>query len=183
MPAGRPPKYIETDDYIGVDGIDVAPRLNDSLMPFDRGECKYESMVVSKINVLCEMLGFPPVLKVYRQRLFKTVGMQIKPDILVKLTTDDFVLFECKAVNGKHPSTGPTLQAQAIGQILLYKNILPNLLHAKIFCFLISNKIYRRTMLIFQDNNINVGLVEFRQDGRVIVPRGVYGIGKDFVRL
>lgn len=128
-----------------------------------------EENIVANIEDLCEGLNLPPILTVATQRMIKCENFYIKPDILVRHKDETMTVFEVKKANGKYPSTGPTNQMTAIGQLLLYQTVLQEKINAPVRLALIDNKIYYRTYCAFINFKLPITLIDFQKD-RVFVP-------------
>lgn len=136
---------------------------------FVGNEKEFEDSIFEDIEEICEGLGLPPVTVKDRQRLIRTEGFQIKPDIIVRHADASMTVFEVKKASHKFPALGPTNQMNAIGQLLLYGNILQAKIDAPVRLALIDNKIYYRTFCAFLGNNLPITLIEY-QGGRIFVP-------------
>lgn len=132
-------------------------------------EKDFEDHIYENINEICAGLGLPAIMEKGRQMLIHRDGMQIKPDILVRHIDGTMTVFEVKKANEKYPSTAPTNQMQAIGQLLLYRNIIETMIDAPVRLALIDNKIYYRTFCAFLGNNLPITLIELQND-RIFVP-------------
>lgn len=137
--------------------------------PFVGNESRFEKSIIENIEEICEGLYLPPVQSIGRQRLIKTSGFQIKPDILVRHMDESLTVFEVKKANDKYPATGPSNQMGAVGQLLLYGNVLEAVIQSPIRLALIDNKIYYRTYCAFLGYNLPITLIEYQND-RIFVP-------------
>lgn len=137
--------------------------------PFVGNESRFEESIVENIEEICDGLHLPPIHSIGRQRLIKTSGFQIKPDILVRHTDESLTVFEVKKTNEKYPATGPSNQMGAVGQLLLYGNVLEAIIQSPIRLALIDNKIYYRTYCAFLGYNLPIALIEYQND-RIFVP-------------
>lgn len=62
-----------------------------------------------------------------------------------------------------------TFHMNAVGQLLLYGNVLSEIIHSKVRLALIDNKIYYRTFCAFLNNHLPITLLDFQKD-RLFVP-------------
>lgn len=136
---------------------------------FEGNEKEFEENVFENIDEICEGLGLPPVIIKARQKQIRLDGSQIVMDIVVRHSDDSATIFEVKKASRKHPQTSTHLQMQAIGQLLLYRNIFEAKTNVKPRLILIDNKIHRRTMCAFASNDLPITVVELQKD-RVFVP-------------
>lgn len=136
---------------------------------FVGNEKAFEDEIVRDIEEICEGLFLPPVKTKDRQRLIKVSGFHIKPDILVRHEDGTMTIFEVKKTNEKYPATGTTNQLNAVGQLLLYGNVIEQIIKAPVRLALIDNKIYYRTFCAFDGYGLPITLIEY-QNGRIFVP-------------
>ncbi|KAK9680601.1 hypothetical protein QE152_g38898 [Popillia japonica] len=132
-------------------------------------EKNLESNIIDNIDLVCECLKLPKIEIVDSQRMIDANGFYIKPDILVRHIDETMTVFEVKKASEKHPATGPTNQMAAVGQLLLYKNVLEEKINCNVRVALIDNKIYYRTFCAFINNRLPITLIDFQKD-RLFVP-------------
>ena len=132
-------------------------------------EKEYEEYLVDGMSDICEGLGLPPISDIKTQQRFNLDTFSIKPDIMVFHSDGTLSVFEVKCSNSRYPSTGVSSQTQAIGQILLYKSVLEELIKGKLRMFLVDQKIYSRTICVFSQMKLPITLIEVQND-RVFVP-------------
>ena len=137
-------------------------------------EKEFEDYIFENIEEICEGLGLPEITIKDRQRMIHCGDFQIKPDILVRHIDGTMTVFEVKKANEKYPCVAPTNQMQAIGQLLLYRNVIETIIDAPVRLALIDNKIYYRTLCAFVGNNLPITLIELQND-RIFVPYNVWG--------
>jgi hypothetical protein len=137
-------------------------------------EKDFEDYIYENMDEICEGLGLPGIFLKDRQRMIHCGNFQIKPDILVRHTDETMTIFEVKKANEKYPSTGTFNQVQAIGQLLLYRNVVESIIHAPVRLALIDNKIYYRTFCAFLGNELPITLIELQND-RIFVPYNAWG--------
>ena len=137
-------------------------------------EKEFEDHIYENIDDICDGLGLPAIFAKDRQMLVNCIDFQIKPDILVRHIDGTMTVFEVKKANEKNPSTAPSNQMQAIGQLLLYRNVLETRIDAPVRLALIDNKIYYRTLCAFMGNNLPITLIELQND-RIFVPYNAWG--------
>jgi len=143
---------------------------------FIGNERDFEDSICENIDEICAGMGLPPIVSVGRQKMISLDGFQIKPDILVRHIDGTLTVFEVKKANEKYPSTGTANQMNAVGQLLLYGNVLQAVINAPVRLVLIDNKIYFRTFCAFAGNNLPITLVEFQND-RIFIPYCCWGGG------
>ena len=132
-------------------------------------ESDFEQSISESIEEICALLGLPAIIATERQKLIAVSGFQIKPDIMVRHVDGTMTVFEVKKANEKYPSTGPSNQMGAIGQLLLYGNILSAIIESDVRLALIDNKIYYRTYCAFVGYKLPITLIEYQND-RIFVP-------------
>lgn len=137
-------------------------------------EKAFEDYIFENIDEICNGIALPPIFAKERQRLIKCDDFQIKPDIMIRHIDGTMTVFEVKKANEKYPSTAPFNQMQAIGQLLLYQNVLQAKINATVRLALIDNKIYYRTFCAFVGNSLPITLIEFQND-RIFVPYNAWG--------
>ena len=137
-------------------------------------EKDFEDYIFSNIDEICEGLGLPVIIAKDRQIMIHCDNFQIKPDILIRHIDGTMTVFEVKKVNEKYPSTSTVNQMQAVGQLLLYQNVLEARICAPVRLALIDNKIHYRTLCAFAGNNLPITLVELQND-RIFVPYNAWG--------
>jgi hypothetical protein len=136
-------------------------------------EKQYEEYIKESIPEICHNLGLPEVIQVASQQTFDTGTFIIRPDLIAFHSDGSLSVFEVKCNNGKYPSSGVGEQARAIGQLLLYKNVLEEIRGDTIRVFLVDQKIYKRTVCVFAQIRLPVTLVEVQND-RVFIPYKQY---------
>lgn len=141
---------------------------------FMGAEKEFEENVVDNIDQICYCLALPEIVAVARQKRFDVGGFAIIPDIIVQHKDGSLTVFEVKKANEKYPCTAPVNQMKAVGQILLYGNVLPEIFHREVRLALIDNKIYYRTVAAFMGNNLPITLVELQRD-LLFVPYYAWG--------
>lgn len=139
-------------------------------------ERAFEDSIFENIEEICAGMKLPPICAKGRQVMFRTSGFQLKPDILVRHTDGTMTVFEVKKANEKYPATGATNQMCAVGQLLLYRNVIQEIIQAPVRLVLIDNKIYYRTFCAFIGNNLPITLVEYQND-RIFIPYCAWGGG------
>ncbi len=132
-------------------------------------EREYEEYVKENLYDICENLGLAPIIEIQQQPRFEIDNFSIKPDLIVIHKDNTVSIFEIKKTNSKYPSTAPNEQCRAIGQILLYKNIIETISKKKTRAFLVDEKIHIRTLHTFKGNNLPITLMEIQND-RVFIP-------------
>lgn len=141
---------------------------------FVGNERNFEEDIFGNIEEICEGMHLPPVISKDRQRLFHCDGFQIKPDIIVRHIDGSMTVFEVKKASEKHPATATVNQMNAVGQLLLYGNVLEAIICSPVRLALIDNKIYYRTFCAFAGNDLPITLIEY-QGGRIFVPFNAWG--------
>lgn len=132
-------------------------------------EKDFEENVLANIDLICDCLNLPDIKAVGSQKMIDADGFFIKPDIMVRHVDGAMTVFEVKKANEKYPSTGTSNQMNAVGQLLLYGNVLSEIIHSKVRLALIDNKIYYRTFCAFLNNHLPITLLDFQKD-RLFVP-------------
>ena len=141
---------------------------------FIGNEKAFEDHIYENIEEICDGLHLPTIIAKDRQRMFHVDGFQIKPDIMVRHIDGTMTVFEVKKANEKYPSTGTFNQMQAIGQLILYRNVLQEVINAPVRVALIDNKIYYRTFCAFIGDDLPITLIELQND-RIFVPYNAWG--------
>ncbi|MCD8190419.1 MAG: hypothetical protein LUD78_09420 [Clostridiales bacterium] len=141
---------------------------------FVGNEKRFEENIVENIDLICMGLGLPEIAKIGEQKMIKVDGFFIRPDIIVRHVDGSMTVFGVKKVNEKYPATGPANQMTAVGQLLLYGNVLSAKTDGKVRLALIDNKIYYRTYCAFVGNRLPITLIDFQKD-RVFVPYNGWG--------
>jgi hypothetical protein len=136
---------------------------------FDGKEKQYEEYIKENLQDICDKLDLPKIVQIEQQRRIDIDNFSVKPDLITIHEDGTISIFEIKCCNYKHPSTGTASQAQAIGQLLLYKNIFEEIRQEKVRVFLVDQKIFKRTLLIFSDLKLPITLMEV-QYNRVFIP-------------
>lgn len=132
-------------------------------------EKNLEDNIVENIEEICEGLHLPLIEAIGRQKMINTGEFFVKPDIMVRHIDGTMTVFEVKKDNAKYPSTGTSNQMNAVGQLLLYKNVLESIIGGLVRAALIDNKIHYRTYCAFIGNRLPITLIDFQKD-RVFVP-------------
>ena len=128
-----------------------------------------EDNIVKNIKEICTGLYLPEIKEIGRQKMIDAGGFYIKPDIMIRHIDGTMTIFEVKKDNSKYPSTGTTNQMNAVGQLLLYKNVIESIIDGLVRVALIDNKIHYRTYCAFIGNRLPITLIDFQKD-RVFVP-------------
>lgn len=149
---------------------------NPILWHLEGNEKELEDNIVVNIDLICGCLGLPEIEMIGRQKMIEVDGFYIKPDIIVRHKDESVTIFEVKKTNEKYPSTGTANQMSAVGQLLLYKNVLDAIIGGTVRAALIDNKIYYRTYCAFVGNALPITLIDFQKD-RLFVPYNGWGIG------
>lgn len=131
---------------------------------FIGGEKEFEENVLANIKEICEGLNLPEIKYTKSQQKIVLKNNQIIIDILVTHIDDSASIFEVKKAPKKHPSTGTSSQVNAIGQLLLYRNVFKIQTGITPRLFLIDNKIYERTYWVYLENELPVTLVQLQKD-------------------
>lgn len=164
------------------DEIIVRELKRPAMYEFAGNEKQFEENIMDNIDLICAGLGLPEIVEADEQRMIKVDGFFIRPDIIARHIDGSMTVFEVKKVNEKYPATGPTNQMTAVGQLLLYGNVLSAKIDGKVRLALIDSKIYYRTYCAFIGNKLPITLIDFQKD-RVFVPYngwgGVYGCTSD----
>ena len=129
----------------------------------------FEDYIYENIDEMCDGLGLARIRAKDRQRMIHFENFQIKPDILIRHDDETMTVFEIKKANEKYPATGTFHQMNAIGQLLLYQNVLQAKINAPVRMALIDNKIYYRTYYAFHSHKLPITLIELQND-RIFVP-------------
>ena len=135
---------------------------------FIGNEKDFESHIIEHIHEIIKCIGLPKLTRIERQKQFRFPGGQIILDIFLMHEDRTLTIIEVKKPSEKHRWTSPHLQMQAIGQLLLYQNIVEERF-AKPRLILIDNKIHERTVMAFANNRLPITLVDFQKD-RILVP-------------
>lgn len=117
-------------------------------------------------------MGLTKVIRIERQKQFRFPSGQIIVDILLMHEDKTLTVFEVKKPNKNNGWTSPHAQMQAIGQLLLYQNIIEET-YAKPRLVLIDNKIHERTVMAFAKNYLPITLIEF-QKNKIFIPYRAY---------
>lgn len=132
-------------------------------------EKDFEENILDNIDQICKCLGLPQIRVVGTQKMINADGFFIKPDIMVRHIDGTMTIFEVKKVNEKNPATGTSNQLNAVGQLLLYKNVLESIIGETVRVALIDNKIFYRTYYAFLNHKLPITLLELQKD-RLFVP-------------
>ena len=152
---------------MGVSKWDV---LNEEQRYFYIGiEKDYEKFIVNNIEDICDGLNLPKIETIKQQPRYNLEMFSIRPDIIVYHVDGTYSVFEIKCSRNKYPSEGAYNQAQAIGQLLLYKSVLKEINGASPRMFLVDQKIYTRTVCVFSEMQLPITLIEV-QGNRVFIP-------------
>lgn len=153
--------------------IDIEKAIAEMRRPlryeFIGNEKAFEDSIAENMEEICAGMELPPIVTMDRQRMISACGFQIKPDIMVRHKDGTMTVFEVKKANEKYPCTGTANQMNAVGQLLLYGNVIEPIINAPVRLALIDNKIYFRTYCAFIGNNLPITLIEY-QNGRIFVP-------------
>lgn len=136
---------------------------------FEGNEKEFEEHIVLNIDMICEGLGLSQPEEVIQQKQIRFEGSQIIMDIIVMHKDKTVTMFEVKKINSKHPHTATNAQMNSVGQMLLYKNVLEAYTGVPVRVALIAEKIFPRTMIIFNKNRLPLTLIEFQKD-KIFVP-------------
>lgn len=132
-------------------------------------EKELEENIIENIDLICGVLGLPEIEDVGNQKTIKIGGFFIRPDILIRHKDGSMTVFEVKKNSEKYSSTGPMNQMNGVGQVLLYKNVLEEIICAPVRVAIIDNKIYYRTYCAFMSNKLPITLIDFQKD-RIFIP-------------
>lgn len=135
---------------------------------FVGNEKDFESHIIVHIEDIINCMGLSKVVRIERQKQFRFPSGQIIVDILVMHEDRTLTVFEVKKPNKNNGWTSPHAQMQAIGQLLLYQNVIEET-YAKPRLVLIDNKIHERTVMAFANNHLPITLVEFQRN-RLFIP-------------
>lgn len=154
------------------DGVEKLKNKQTSF--FGGKEKQYQEFIMKNLPDICQGLKLSKIKNIREQEWIKTDGFKIVPDILTFHEDNSISIFEIKCSNGK---TSPFEQMAAIGQILLYRNVI-NAIHNPeyIRCFVVDQKIHYRTMCAFVDNELPITLLEVNKD-KVFIPYSDYLFG------
>ncbi len=141
---------------------------------FEGNEKEYEEYVFENLNEICGYLDLPKIREIKRQQRFNPRSFSIKPDLIVYHEDETVSVFEIKCSNPKYPASGVTEQTRAIGQLLLYKNVLEEMLNTKVRVHLIDQKIHKRTFFVFAGMKLPISLIEIQND-RLFIPYNFAG--------
>lgn len=136
---------------------------------FDGTEQDYENHIVLNADLICDALGLPSIKVIKQQKQIRFDGNQIIMDIVIRHADDSLTVFEVKKLNGKNPSTSTGAQVQALGQMLLYRNIVKATTGITPRVALITDKLFYRTQAVFIDTELPLALIEFQRD-RLFMP-------------
>ena len=139
------------------------------LYEFQGNEKEFEENIFINIDQICEALALPQIVAIERQKCIQLDSFQCIPDIIVRHSDGTITVFEVKKINRKNPWTGTSNQMNAVGQLLLYGNVIETITKVPVRLVLIDNKIYYRTYCAFVGHKLPITLVDFQQD-RVFVP-------------
>lgn len=139
---------------------------------FIGNEKDFESHILEHIHDIVECMGLTKVIRIERQKQFRFLSGQIIVDILLMHEDKTLTVFEVKKPNKNNGWTSPHAQMQAIGQLLLYQNIIEET-YAKPRLVLIDNKIHERTVMAFAKNYLPITLIEF-QKNKIFIPYRAY---------
>ena len=136
---------------------------------FQGNEKEFEENIFINIDQICEALALPEIMAIERQKGIMLEQFQCIPDIVIRHIDGTITVFEVKKINQKNPWTGSANQMNAVGQLLLYGNVIESITHVPVRLVLIDNKILYRTYCAFAGHKLPITLVDFQQD-RVFVP-------------
>lgn len=138
-------------------------------------EKDFENRIVACIVELCYGLGLPFPSRLARQKEYRLDGFKIRPDLIMFHDDGSVTVFEIKKANEKYPATATVNQMNAVGQLLLYKNVLSSFYEGRtVRVALVDNKIYKRTFCAFTQFKLPITLIEVQKD-RVFVPYFAWG--------
>lgn len=142
------------------------------LHEFVGNEKDFEGHLLLHIDLICEALGIPEPENVLRQQQICVDGFICRPDIIICHKDQTLTVIEVKKASTKFPSLGAANQMGAVGQLLLYQNVLEAMVGSRPRLVLADNKIYFRTYCAFLGNSIPITLLEFQKDCIFIPYRG-----------
>lgn len=132
-------------------------------------EKEFEENVFENIEQIIDVLELPEIKLAQRQIRIQADGMQAIMDIVVRHVDGSATIFEVKRGNIKHPATAPFNQMQAIGQMLLYRELFEAATNVDPRLILIDNKIFKRTYMAFLRTKLPITLMELQKD-RLFIP-------------
>ena len=135
-------------------------------------EKKFQKYIVERIDEICKNLGLPNIKYIETQKVIEAVDIKIIPDIYIVHKDGTGTIFEVKCSNDKNGHTSANEQVKAIGQLLLYRNVVKMTRNNFPLVYMVSDKIFNRTLSAFYENNLPIGLIEIQND-RVFVPRNI----------
>lgn len=144
---------------------------------FIGSEKDFEEIIVENMGDLCRGLGLPGIRYISTQKRLNAGGFSIKPDIIVRHVDSSVTIFEVKKASSKYPGLAPTNQMKAVGQLLLYGNVISSFTKVPVRLALIDNKIYYRTYCAFVGNKLPITLIDVQLD-RVFVPYYGWKVGE-----
>lgn len=136
---------------------------------FSGDEKAFEEHVVLHLDYICESLNLPEIEIATIQPQICMNSFICRPDIVLRHKDQTLTVIEVKKVNTKHPSTGAFNQMAAIGQLLLYQNVIEAMTGGRPRLVLIDSKIFYRTYCAFLGNDLPIALLEFQKD-RIFIP-------------
>ena len=136
---------------------------------FEGAEKDFEEHIVLNADLICEALGLPEIKIIERQRQIRFGGNQITMDIVIRHTDGSLTILEVKKLNNKNPWTSTGAQVQAVGQMLLYRNIVKAKTGITPRVALITDKLFYRTQAVFIDTELPLALIEFQRN-RLFMP-------------
>lgn len=143
---------------------------------FTGTEKKFEDLITESIAEICHGLELPPIARVKRQQTILVGSYSIRPDIFIWHTDGTGSILEVKLSNCEHPAAGRMSQAQALGQLMLYGEVVISVWGDGKFLprlFLFDNKIYPETHMMASRHRLPISLVEI-QGSRVFIPYHYY---------
>jgi transposase len=131
---------------------------------FEGREEDLEVFYNNNISKICKKIGLPKVKKILSQKSIKLNGKYIRPDLLVIHENGEKTVFEVKCSNAKNNNTSATEQCKGLGQLMLYNSYIKEMSGERPNLFLISDKIYERTVMAFSDFDLPVTLMEVQKN-------------------
>ena len=136
---------------------------------FEGTEKDYEDHIVLNADLICDALGLPKIKIIEQQRQIRFDRNQIIMDIVIRHIDGSITILEVKKSNDKNPWTSTNAQVQALGQMLLYRNVVKIATGVTPRVALITDKLFYRTQAVFIDTELPLALIEFQRD-RLFMP-------------
>lgn len=144
---------------------DISLRLkSESNFIFEGQEEDLEAYYYNNMTEICKEIGLPKVKKVIKQKSIKLRNKYIRPDLLTIHENGEKSVFEVKCSNSKNNNTSATEQCKGLGQLMLYSSYIKEMSGERPNLFLISDKIYERTVMAFSDFGLPVTLMEVQKN-------------------